>query len=468
MGIVLTLNLLTMALSGLGLRERLNWLPCALLTVESGSMEPVLSEGDLLLVWETPYEKLEIGDLVTFHGNNELVTHQIARAEGSCFVTRGIANNVEDTSIGPEEYCAKVILTVPQGGAVLEILTSPTNLLLLSLLVLAVVYALPILRWISAMLAGQKAKTVRPGTLRLMASGMVISLFCITPFMTAAKYTADINEYASVSAGVTYFTSNYLSAEGNVYYIQGWNGVGYGISLDIRNYENDLLFNQTGNDLRYEIEFKVIESDVGGDGQTVNYNTEYAIELLDGSTVLEPQANGKYGAYQINGDSGGEKSKRFEVEVATENEKVLPGGTKIRFQIIASTTSNEDFEQRLMGDFTFEATDAKSFLGERKLDSQVGSALVTYSLQTELVEGATTRDVKITWNPSKVYLNEFEETAANIIASDHDKTRYSAKDGFLIMSLHAYSKVDLQFFKYDSATNVVMDDFTCTDLSLKT
>lgn len=463
MGLVLLFNLLTIALSSLELRERLNWLPGAFLTVESGSMEPVLSEGDLLFVWETPYEELKVGDTVTFHGNNELVTHRIVREDGSRFVTRGMANNVEDPSIGPEEYCAKVALVFPGAGAVLEILTTPVNLALISLLVLMLLYGGPILRWAKGVMEHSGGTAVRPGALRLTTAGAVISLFCLTPFMTAAKYTANINEYASVSANATYFSSNYLSEEGNIYYIQGWNGVGYGISLYIRNYENDLLFNRTGHDVQYQIEFKKISETEDG---SESYEMGYDLTLSKDGNDQSQDDNGVYGPYRLDGNSlkGGET--HFEVALATKDEEALPGGTKIRFQIIASTVSDTDFSQSLLGDFSFEATDAKSFLGEYGPQAHVGSALVIYSLKTELVEGATTRDIKVTWDNTKMYLNEFEATAANIITNSPGD--YVPNDGngrgSLTMSLHAYSRVNLQFFKYDPNASISASDFTCAEV----
>lgn len=469
MAAVLAINLLTMALSGLGLRERLNWLPGALLTVNSGSMEPTLSEGDLLFVWETPYEQLEVGDIVTFHGNNELITHQIVRREGSRFVTQGTANNTEDKPIGPEEYCAKVALVIPWAGRILELLTEPRTLVLLVMLVLALIYGPPVILHLAAVLSGEKKRfTMRLH--RLLGACMAISMMCTTPFVTAAKYVANINEYASVVAGETYMTSNYLSEKGNTYEIEGWNGQGYGTTLLIRNYENALLFNKEGTNLSYTLKFEKI-----ADGTT--YSTDYYLIVRDSSGAelwnsSTDSGDGPSQTFTITGanEAGKTDTYQLSLNVTANDGKLEPGklepGEKVRFRITAQTTSDTDFARTLVGEFTLTATAAGSFLGEHGPSTNEGSSLVTYSIQTELVEGATTRKIKLSWNSNKMYINEYEATVAGIIAQNNSELYSDGKDtgtGFIVLSLGAYSKVDLQFFKINSSYTLVEGDFTCVE-----
>jgi signal peptidase len=71
-------------------------------SVLSGSMEPVLHTGSLVLVHPIPVEQLQAGDIITFKSasGGDLVTHRIASVlTGSTpsFVTRGDANGAEDT-----------------------------------------------------------------------------------------------------------------------------------------------------------------------------------------------------------------------------------------------------------------------------------------------------------------------------------------------------------------------------------
>lgn len=99
--------------------------------VQTGSMIPKYQIGDVLLVKETKFEKLKIGDDVTYQGDDGsfsgiTVTHQIIDIEevdGEMLIhTKGIANNLEDPAISPDQ-----IIGVVQTR--LEILTFITSLL---------------------------------------------------------------------------------------------------------------------------------------------------------------------------------------------------------------------------------------------------------------------------------------------------------------------------------------------------
>ena len=65
LAVIIAVNLLTIAFSCAGLRRQLKWMPCALLSVSTGSMEPAIHQGSLILVYETPYDELKTGDIIT-------------------------------------------------------------------------------------------------------------------------------------------------------------------------------------------------------------------------------------------------------------------------------------------------------------------------------------------------------------------------------------------------------------------
>ena len=512
LALITLLNICTMLFSSLELRERLNWFPAALLEVESGSMEPRLSVGDLLVVWETPYEKLEAGDIITFHHGTELVTHELCRWDGSRLVTKGMANAMEDASIGPEDYCARMLFAIPMGGAVLEAFTSPASLAISILLLLFLFYGMPLLKKLWGMLEKKPADVKRLSSIRIAASLAAVSVLAVTPFMTAAKYTAQINEYTTAVAAAKYFSSNYISEEGTKYDIRGWNGEHYDISLSLRNYANDLLFNTLGHDLTYCI--RLVQ--VTGEG----YQNDYSLTLeaptspvpTDGEETDEelPEAGGQtggnlsgfsistnwpdgtktagylpgavtgsgeaatalqdYGPYVLTGSDEGGRSSLFRVKVDVkqavdpetgEEKYLLEPGEKIRFQIYAGTETDDEYFQQLWGDFTLEVATANSFLGEQRGDTAVGTSLVTYSLKTKQVGGNSTRNIKISWDKSKLYINEYEATIQNLKLAHPE---YLVLDdgqgrGYAILPLQAYSSVSLQFFKYDANTPVYFSGY---------
>lgn len=67
----------------------------ALLIVTTGSMEPTIESGELVVVKEQ--EIYEIGDVVTYKDNEGfLITHRIVEKDKESIVTKGDANNLND------------------------------------------------------------------------------------------------------------------------------------------------------------------------------------------------------------------------------------------------------------------------------------------------------------------------------------------------------------------------------------
>jgi signal peptidase len=82
--------------------------------IVSGSMEPQYSVGDLIYVKEVAPETIQVGDVITFVLNEDLVvaTHRVVRidTEKQHFYTKGDANGTEDGS--PVHY--KNVIGIPQ------------------------------------------------------------------------------------------------------------------------------------------------------------------------------------------------------------------------------------------------------------------------------------------------------------------------------------------------------------------
>lgn len=83
----------------------------SVLRVDSGSMEPSISVGDILIIKECG--NYEVNDVVTYNVDNDyLVTHRIIeKKEDNNFVTKGDNNNTKDTDkVTKENIEGKVIL----------------------------------------------------------------------------------------------------------------------------------------------------------------------------------------------------------------------------------------------------------------------------------------------------------------------------------------------------------------------
>lgn len=95
--------------------------------VLSGSMEPALSAGDLLIV--AGREAYEVGDVVVFQDGSMAVTHRIIAVGEDEVITRGDANNTEDDPISPSQIKGEVVLAIPLVGYVVRAIKTPLGTL---------------------------------------------------------------------------------------------------------------------------------------------------------------------------------------------------------------------------------------------------------------------------------------------------------------------------------------------------
>ena len=86
--------------------------------VASGSMDPKYVVGDILIAKDVPPEEIEVGDTITYLGDTgdfsgRIVTHQVVEKKEEdgkiVFITKGIANVLEDPEITEDQVYGKVI-----------------------------------------------------------------------------------------------------------------------------------------------------------------------------------------------------------------------------------------------------------------------------------------------------------------------------------------------------------------------
>ena len=109
------------------------------LTVKSGSMEPTLGTGDVVLDAAIAPGEVRIGDIVTFTNPDDpsqLITHRVrdrqANGDQVEFVTRGDANDAsEEWSVSADGELGLVRYKIPGLGIVLDRMRDPWARLLL-------------------------------------------------------------------------------------------------------------------------------------------------------------------------------------------------------------------------------------------------------------------------------------------------------------------------------------------------
>ncbi len=88
--------------------------------VISGSMEPNIHVGSIVYAKETPFDELQIGDVISYRiSEDTMVTHRIQEinTDDSTVITKGDANDSEDSSpVSANNIVGKVALSIPLIG----------------------------------------------------------------------------------------------------------------------------------------------------------------------------------------------------------------------------------------------------------------------------------------------------------------------------------------------------------------
>lgn len=92
--------------------------------VLSGSMEPLISVNDLLIIQEQSTYKID--DIVTYvDDENKLITHRLIATDGNSVTAKGDANNVADHDFQTERIRGKVVAIIPKLGYIVVLFQNP-------------------------------------------------------------------------------------------------------------------------------------------------------------------------------------------------------------------------------------------------------------------------------------------------------------------------------------------------------
>lgn len=92
--------------------------------VKTSSMVNTLNVGDIVIdkiLDEDQKDSLKVGDIISYNDENYIITHRI-REINSKIVTKGDANNADDTPIIKENVIGKVVKIIPKFGIYRKVL----------------------------------------------------------------------------------------------------------------------------------------------------------------------------------------------------------------------------------------------------------------------------------------------------------------------------------------------------------
>jgi|LFRM01.1.fsa_nt_gb signal peptidase len=117
--------------------------------VIGGSMSPTFEAGSLAFVKPVPPEEIAAGDIITFHSENNpnnITTHRVREVldeKGEIsFITRGDANDVDDTPVPVGNVIGRVDFTIPYAGYLMNFSRSKQGMLALVIIpgILIIIY----------------------------------------------------------------------------------------------------------------------------------------------------------------------------------------------------------------------------------------------------------------------------------------------------------------------------------------
>lgn len=106
-----------------------------LLSVQTGSMAPVLEPGDAVLLHRVDPETLRLGDVITYrteNGKDVTITHRMIEvAPDGWITTQGDENAVADAPIDPSRVIGRAEQRYPNAGFALDFMRSKPGLIVL-------------------------------------------------------------------------------------------------------------------------------------------------------------------------------------------------------------------------------------------------------------------------------------------------------------------------------------------------
>lgn len=143
--IILVYNIILVAISNVDKLDEINLFGYKAYIIKSDSMEPTIKNGDIIITKKVLEENIQVGDIITFMQNSDIITHRISKIEeeenGKKYITKGDNNNIEDsTRITYQEIKGKKIITIPYLGKIMNILESQIILLIILLILLIICF----------------------------------------------------------------------------------------------------------------------------------------------------------------------------------------------------------------------------------------------------------------------------------------------------------------------------------------
>ncbi len=131
---VICISIFVLALRFMGESPSVFGYSCYYVLTES--MEPEIMTGDMILGKTVEEKDLQIGDIITYHGEtgtfeDKIITHKIIDISEGLITTQGIANDLPDPPIVGSQVISRYVATIPYAGKIFSLINSKLGFLFL-------------------------------------------------------------------------------------------------------------------------------------------------------------------------------------------------------------------------------------------------------------------------------------------------------------------------------------------------
>jgi signal peptidase len=164
--------------------------------VYTGSMEPAIPVGSVVVIKPVDPETLKTGDVICFKLSEPTttVTHRLFNITNEGFITKGDANEDPDQwTVKKENVIGKVILTIPFIGYIGYFVRTPIGFILLIILPASLIIILEIRNIIKELRKKTRTKKPNKHPTTVTKQATLLPLFLVFLFCCAASYSAAKN-----------------------------------------------------------------------------------------------------------------------------------------------------------------------------------------------------------------------------------------------------------------------------------
>lgn len=299
---------------------------------------------------------------------------------------------------------------------------------------------------------------------KVRITAIVIALFLVVLFRGSyvfAKYYAENYQKAIAIATGVYFTANYAVASDREEFFEsevtsGYQGTDFTFDFEVRNYENNLLFNDGSVVIPYSLSFW-LEGETTDANYTVTYNGEtQAITAnsnitasFSGHSIAGGKAMSNKYTITLKRKDGVEKITPVPIYVKVTTDEGSVVNTILRGKMVLSSSSRaENFIDSQQFTVVKDVADEDEKFAEIQKTSALTYEIITVG--AVLAEGETTDKIKVAWDPTVLEIDLFDE-AYQKWAEDTGKSQpdVDATSGWYSITIEAmpYSAETITFFR---------------------